>query len=200
MTARTRRKPLAAAALLVMMISSIAFGHQHAKAAPNSPLASDEVMQAQAPLVDLNEKVERLLQAQPKWRATGYSGSYIDAPTRTYSLYWKGAVPAPVTAILDGAPSEVKTRVFATKYSWGELESAAYKLMKSNAGIVLNVAFADDYSGLIAGVASDVTRLALPVVDIPTTLRKSEPVIPTAARGNDASAWHAGGTPCRRQF
>jgi hypothetical protein len=148
------------------------------------PAAVREQMRRQEPLVAAANVVRPAAEA-----AGGYSGIALEGATVV--LYWKGAVPGPVSAAVTRARRAAPVEVRAARHSRQELRTAAQRIIDSPAarGTVQAVKFPVQGSGLEVEATAGATLPALPASGVPVTVvrrpapdRKAAPTPAAAGR------------------
>lgn len=111
-------------------------------------------------------------------------------------LWWKGDVPAEVTAAVDRAGVRAPVEIESAKHSNAELRAAA-KVIESRRGPdspVHAIKVPADGSGLVLGTSVEAAARSLTsAVDVPVRTVVEEPLTPVSRR-NDAPPWKGGAT------
>ena len=151
-------------------------------------------MERQRPLVAAASKVrweiERL--AYP-----GFAGIALE--DAQVALWWKGAVPASMTAVVAQARRIAPVRIAPAAHSLAELQAAAATIRArvdaDPSSPVHAVKIPADGSGLVLGTeparAAASVAPALPRVDVPVTIVREAPLTETS-RDDDAAPWSGG--------
>ncbi|RKR87444.1 hypothetical protein BDK92_1720 [Micromonospora pisi] len=120
-----------------------------------------------APLFAVQEKLNRaadsIRAAGGDQAGSGFAGDRVDAAANTLTVYWRGALPAPVAATVEAMRSEgIAVEVRAAKHSLDELLKEADRVIgRTVSGVrVISTSPANDGSGLKVGVKAVSTGIA----------------------------------------
>lgn len=175
-----RRTLLLAAAITATMIGPVPV------AAEPAPTGWQRML-AQQPLVRAADVI------QPEAaRHAGFAG--IVLADDHVVLWWKGAVPPEVTAVVARAETRAPVEIEQARYSNAELRAAAEALETKRDPAVHAVKIPADGSGLVLGTTSAAaTRGLAEVAGVPVRTVVEEPLAPVS-RQNDSPPWKGGAT------
>lgn len=136
----------------------------------------------------LNAAAEKIVDA----KGAGYAGIVAAPENHELRVYWKGATPAPVSALINRLDRAVPISVLPAAFSEVELTAAAQRL-----ATVPNVASASpkaDGSGVQVSTTGDVSTAA-PIRDavVPVTVVVGDKVVATYDRQADTPNYYGGG-------
>jgi len=179
----SRRALVLVAALAV----ATAVGQQPATAAPE-PTGWAQMV-AQQPLV----RAADVIQAEVlRGGYAGFAGIVLESDH--VALWWKGAVPAGITAAVAKAERQAPVAIERARYSNAELRAAADVLDARRGKEVHAVKIPADGSGLVLGTtAAAATRSLSSLVDVPVRTVVEEPLV-DVSRQNDSPPWKGGAT------
>jgi len=180
------RRVLAAMAALVV---STGMGMTpSAQAAPSAPTDWARML-AQQPLIRAADVVRAEVL---RGGHAGFAGLVLEDDH--VALWWKGAVPAAVTAAVEKAPAPVS--IESARYTNAELRAAA-DVVEARRGAkspVHAVKIPADGSGLVLGTTSaQAARALTSAVRVPVRVVVEEPLAPVS-RQNDNPPWKGGAT------
>ncbi|TWP45720.1 hypothetical protein FKR81_38475 [Lentzea tibetensis] len=138
----------------------------------------------------LNAAGEKILAAQRELGAeSGYAGIVAAPESRRLTVYWKGALPGPVTEVVGGIRRELPVDVLPARHSETELLREAARIAARPG--VHAVAPEVDGSGLTV-TASGVTTAAFDA-SVPVTVEHGAAMTPAAGKQNDVPPYFGGG-------
>ena len=182
---RTARRGLA-----LMAVFAATVGVAPAVAATAEPALTDwDRMVAQQPLV----RAADVIQAEVlRGGYTGFAGIVLEDDH--VDLWWKGEVPARVTAAVNRAERQAPVDIESARYSNAELRAAAKVIEARRAPAVHAVKVHADGSGLVLGTTSAAAARGLDAaVDVPVEVVVEAPLVPVSRR-NDSPPWKGGAT------
>ncbi len=182
---RTARRGLA-----LMAVVAATVGVAPAVAATAAPALTDwDRMVAQQPLV----RAADVIQAEVlRGGYTGFAGIVLEDDH--VDLWWKGDVPARVTAAVGRAERQAPVDIESATYSNAELRAAAKVIEARRAPAVHAVKVHADGSGLVLGTTSAAAARGLDAaVDVPVEVVVEAPLVPVSRR-NDSPPWKGGAT------
>lgn len=180
----TRRTLLFAAALAVATTVGPLPG---ATAAPQP--TTWQLMLAQQPLIAAAD----VIQAEVDRGAdAGFAGIVLEEDH--VALWWKGAVPAEITAAVEKAEATAPVAIERATHSNAELRAAAARIGERRGKEVHAIKIPADGSGLVLGTTSAAaTRGLAASVDVPVRTVVEAPLEPVS-RQNDSPPWKGGAT------
>ncbi|MBP2326761.1 hypothetical protein JOF56_007146 [Kibdelosporangium banguiense] len=175
---------IAATAVLAVSISVSTANSQGLSAGAENSLRQRPMVMA----------AEQVLASVQRSGHPGYAG--ITLADKEVMLWWKGDVPADVTATVRQATRQAPVRVAKAVYSQAELTAAAEKLeawRKANPGAGIHgVKNPGDGSGLVLAAYPGVaTVAALPTAGVTVKVVHEQPMVSTS-RKDDAPPWKGG--------
>ncbi|MGB3439822.1 MAG: hypothetical protein WBA97_13830 [Actinophytocola sp.] len=185
-------------ALLAAVLAAGAFVAAPAQAEGDrvAARAAADLSLAQRPLVEAAEKV---LAVADRGAGTGFAGIVLG--DKQVTLWWKGAVPAPVAATVARVSRDVPVRVAAAAYSQAEIAAAAGEVrawLDANPGTGIHgVKSPGDGSGLVLAAHPGVTTRSADMAmlraaaGVPLTVRQEEPMT-DVSRQDDSPPWWGG--------
>jgi hypothetical protein len=182
MTAR-RTLPLMAALAVATALGTAPM----ASAAPEP--TSWQRMLDQLPLVHAADVIQAVASGE-----SGFAGIVLE--NDHVALWWKGTVPAEVTAAVATAEAQAPVEIEHARYSNAELRAAADVIESrlDEKSPVHAVKIPADGSGLVLGTTSAAaTKAFTSLVDVPVRTVVEEPLVPVS-RQNDAPPWKGGAT------
>ncbi|MGC0418617.1 S1 family peptidase [Embleya sp. AB8] len=183
---------------------------------PKPAEVSEEALLRQPVLKELANRIAGVDEAE-RYRIPGYAGLVLDAEKATLDVYWKGAPPGVVTAILADPPRGITVKLHSARFSAAELEAGRQRLVSGQGNQAALEAVADWHSisilpegaGLSVGFEPRATAAQLASADTVAISRdvalKVEGIagVPVQAyvkpkpkdttRAYDQSPWRAGG-------
>ena len=179
-----RRSFSLAFALAVVVCSGVV---PAAQAAPE--LTGWQRMLAQQPLIHAAEVIQAEVD---RGSDQGFAGIVLEEDH--VALWWKGRVPAGVTAAVASAEKHVPVEIERAAYSNAELRAAAEVIEARKSATVHAVKIPADGSGLVLGTTdATATRALTTLVDVPVRTVVEEPLAPVS-RQNDSPPWKGGAT------
>lgn len=147
-------------------------------------------MRAQVPLVSAATALQTAVE---RGAPGGYAG--IGLTDGHVTLWWKGALPAPVAKAVKAAQAVAPVTVAPARYSRTELRQAA-RTVRTGIGAdrpdaPYAVKLATDGSGLEVSVDTAVSAPTVPEVDVPTRIVREAPLKPRS-RDDDTPLWRGG--------
>jgi hypothetical protein len=181
---RSTVRSLQTALLAALAVAALVSAPDRVAAAPA------DLSLAQRPLVEAAEKVRLTVDrgAHP-----GFAGIVLG--DRRVTVWWKGAVPAPVAAVVRRVSRDVPVVVAAAAHSETELAAAAREVrawLDANPGTGIHgVKSPGDGSGLVLAAYPGARTADLPAVGVPLTVRTEEPLT-DVSRQDDSPPWWGG--------
>lgn len=151
-----------------------------ALAAPAISPAVTAVMGTQAELHKIADRVDD---------GAGFGGVYVDAPSRTLTVYWKGEAPATLRAEAATAQARGLTvKVLPARFTRAELRAESERLIKADASLS-SVGPKYDGSGLVAKGSRPATLAS----NVPVEVRPADQWKASATRLRDDRPFKGGG-------
>ncbi len=178
--------PIAASVLAAAVLAAAVLVAPTASATPAAETDAAALrMERQRPLVAAASRIRWEIERRAY---PGFAGIALE--DTQVALWWKGAVPASMAAVVSQARRTAPVRVRTAAHSLAELRAAAATIRAADPGSVDAVKFPADGSGLVLGV-SPAARAAVPQVDVPVTIVHEEPLRPVS-REDDSAPWSGG--------
>jgi hypothetical protein len=182
----TVRRTLLFAAALAVATTMGPLPAAHGAPAVSQPTTWQRML-AQQPFIHAAE----VIQAEVRDGAyPGFAGLVLEDDH--VALWWKGAVPAEITAAVHQASAKVE--IESARYSNAELKAAAAVIDARRGKEVHAIKVPADGSGLVLGTTSAAaTRALTSIVDVPVRTVVEAPLEPVS-RQNDSPPWKGGAT------